>query len=181
MEPHGSADPRGSRHLHCPPRPGIQLLRACSPRDWDQPRPIRSDDRLDQDFASRTPKLDESPEATLRDVLCRMGPRSVADSLSALRNDGNRSWLWRHVRHQCLGSGLWVAGRIRRSWRASDRLDGRPAGVHRAQRIGLAPGGSGPRWAPLKQRWSGHGSVQCAADHRGLAAEWSDRGRLLSR
>ena len=67
--------------------------------------------------------------------------------------------------------GLRIARRLRRSRRTPDRLDRRPAGVHRPQRDAREPGGARRRGAALQQRRRRSRSLRRAADHGRAAAE----------
>ena len=89
------------------------------------------------------------------------------DRVRAVRRDRDRSRHRRDVRAQSMECGIRLARRVRRPGRAADRLDRRPAGVHRPQRHAGKPGRtcaklrhSPGRWAPAsipaarcKPRW----------------------------
>ncbi len=114
---------------------------------------IRAGRRCDQDFAPETAQSQRSCASSQRHRLCRMGARPVALGRPAVRDDFAR-FHRRDFRPEPLGRGFRRARRLRRSWRAPDRLDRRPSRIHRPQRDAAPTGGRGQRrrlsklWAP---------------------------------
>ena len=144
VEPDGSADPRRRGDLRRPPRPGLQPVRACGARDRARSAAIRAARRSDQDLA---------PDAA-QHVAAARGSLSVTAYVEWVL--GRLARPSRAVRHRprsmprparCSRAirwniGLRLAGRLRRSWRAPDRLDRRPARIHRPQRHAREPRGA---------------------------------------
>ena len=62
--------------------------------------------------------------ASFGDCVCGMGSRSIANGLGAVCNDGNQFTDRGHVRAQRVERGFRIAGRLRRSERSSNGLDG---------------------------------------------------------
>ena len=75
------------------------------------------------------------------DRLCGMGPGPVAQRLRPIRDDGDGCRKRRDVRPQRLERRFRGAGRLRGYQRGANRLDRRPAGIHRPQRY-AGPTGS---------------------------------------
>ena len=123
-----------SRHLCRAAWLGLQPVRACRARHRSRTAAVRAARRSDQDLAPDAAQHIGPHPASLGDRLRRMGARSVARRLRAVRDDRDRSRHRRDVRAQSMERRLRIARRLRRSCRAADRLDRRPAGVHRPQR-----------------------------------------------
>ena len=164
--PDGAADPRRQRHLCGSAWPGIQPVRACGARHRRRVAAVRAARRSDQDLAPHAAQHIAPHAASLGDRLCGMGAWSVARGLRAVRDDRDRSRHRRDVRAQSVERRLRIARRLRRSWRAADRLDGRPAGVHRPQRDTGKPGGARRRGTAVQHRGRRPRSLRRAADER---------------
>ncbi len=119
---------------------GLQPVRACRARHRRRTAAVRAARRSDQDLAPDAAQHVAPYAAPFGDRLCRMGAGSVAQRLRTVRDDRDRSRHRRDVRAQSMECRLRIARCLRRSCGAPDRLDGRPAGVHRPQRHAGKPG-----------------------------------------
>ncbi len=131
---------------------------------------IRARRLANQDIAPRAPQSIWPRPASLRDGLCRVGSRSLAFGLAALRDDRDRRPGRRDVRQKSMECGVRIARRLYRPVRASDRLDRRPPGVHRTERNDRESAGAGERGAPLQQSRSRPRSMRSHARKGGTAA-----------
>ena len=124
---------------------------------------VRSARRSDQDLAPHATEHIAPHPAPLGDRLRRMGAWSVAQRLRAVRDDRDRSRHRRDVRAQSMECSVRIARCVRRSCWTPDRLDRRPAGVHRPQRDTGKPRSARRHGAAVQQRGRRSRSVRRAA------------------
>ena len=134
------ADPRRGRAVCRSPWPGIQPVRARRARHRARSAPICSASRSDQDFAPEDPQHFGADAAAFGHGLCRMGAWSVAQRIRTVHRDGDRSRNRRSFCPQSLEYDIRLAGGVRGPGGPADKLDRRPAGIPRPQRIARQSG-----------------------------------------
>ena len=127
---------------------GLQPLRACRARHRRRSAAVRAARRSDQDLAPDAAQHLRPHAAPVGDRLCGMGAWPIAHRLGAVRDDRDRSRDRRAVRAQSVERRVRIARRLRRSCRAPDGLDRRPARIHRPQRDAGKPRGA---WRPQRR------------------------------
>ena len=146
---------------------GLQPLRARGTRHCARPAAIRAARRSGQDL----PPDAAQPSARPRGCRSRLMPNGCSGTSRGASApfivDRDRSGHRRDARPQSLEHGLWIARRIRRSGRAPDGLDGRPAGIHRPQRGTRRPAALVQRGARCPDGGAGSRPLRrAAATHR---------------